>query len=295
MGMKSNEFYEFINVLCRMSFYLVLFGAKKIKDINFTVSYFIIYMSITAFQNHQHHECLFNSLFRLTTKETSKLCITVPLWGEFSGEFFSQKDNNQERASMTWCHHDHSFITECFKPNFIETGDKRVPRKIPGYLCFWVPALKQMLSFWWNFVFGCTRSFHLDNIRHNRWQIFSQNDISCFRAWGWFDYYNANLPGAHFNIKMWSYQYRDSNDKYKKVSWLSYFYNGVPHTCLYIEMIPRGAVSIWRCCLTSIGIPMLKIRRSCDRLIFNMGIPIPGKDSLYIEMAPSISGNLIVD
>ena len=31
---------------------------------------------------------------------------------------------------------------------------------------------------------------------------------------------------------------------------------------------------------------MLKIRRSCDRLIFNMGIPIPGKDDLYIEMRP---------
>ena len=29
--------------------------------------------------------------------------------------------------------------------------------------------------------------------------------------------------------------------------------------------------------------PMLKIRRSCDRLIFNMGIPIPGKDGLYNE------------
>ena len=33
--------------------------------------------------------------------------------------------------------------------------------------------------------------------------------------------------------------------------------------------------------------PMLKIRGSCDRLIFNMGIPIPGKDSLYIETEPS--------
>ena len=31
---------------------------------------------------------------------------------------------------------------------------------------------------------------------------------------------------------------------------------------------------------------MLKIRRSCDRLIFNMGIPIPGKDGLYIETGP---------
>ena len=34
------------------------------------------------------------------------------------------------------------------------------------------------------------------------------------------------------------------------------------------------------------GVPMLKIRRSRDRLIFNMGIPIPGKYGLYIEMAP---------
>ena len=42
-------------------------------------------------------------------------------------------------------------------------------------------------------------------------------------------------------------------------------------------------VSIYSCRLTRIGIPMLKIRRSHDRLIFNMGIPIPGKDGLYIE------------
>ena len=32
--------------------------------------------------------------------------------------------------------------------------------------------------------------------------------------------------------------------------------------------------------------PMLKIRRSHDRLIFNMGITIPRKDGLYIEMGP---------
>ena len=33
-------------------------------------------------------------------------------------------------------------------------------------------------------------------------------------------------------------------------------------------------------------IPMLKIRRSRDCLIFNMRIPIPGKDGLYIETGP---------
>ena len=31
---------------------------------------------------------------------------------------------------------------------------------------------------------------------------------------------------------------------------------------------------------------MLKIRRSYDRLIFHMGIPIPGKDGLYTETGP---------
>ena len=33
---------------------------------------------------------------------------------------------------------------------------------------------------------------------------------------------------------------------------------------------------------------MLKIRRSHDRLIFNMEIPIPGKEGLYIETGPWI-------
>ena len=33
---------------------------------------------------------------------------------------------------------------------------------------------------------------------------------------------------------------------------------------------------------------MFKIRRSCDGLIFNMGITIPGKDGLYIETGPSM-------
>ena len=31
---------------------------------------------------------------------------------------------------------------------------------------------------------------------------------------------------------------------------------------------------------------MIKIRRSGDRLIFNMGIPIPEKDGLYFETGP---------
>ena len=36
----------------------------------------------------------------------------------------------------------------------------------------------------------------------------------------------------------------------------------------------------------SIGIHVIKIRRSRDRLIFNMGTPIREKDGLYIETGP---------
>ena len=56
-----------------------------------------------------------------------------------------------------------------------------------------------------------------------------------------------------------------------------------------MSMVPWTSLwqpSIKRCCLTSIGIPMLKIRRSRECLIFNMGIPIPDKDGLLIEMEP---------
>ena len=35
--------------------------------------------------------------------------------------------------------------------------------------------------------------------------------------------------------------------------------------------------------LTSIGIPIIKKRRSHDRLFFDMGIPIPRKDGLYYK------------
>ena len=39
---------------------------------------------------------------------------------------------------------------------------------------------------------------------------------------------------------------------------------------------------------------MLKIRRSHDRLIFNMGIPIPEKDGLYIESGPRPSAPMVL-
>ena len=36
--------------------------------------------------NHQPYGCLLNCLFKALMKETSKLRVTGPLWGEFTGD-----------------------------------------------------------------------------------------------------------------------------------------------------------------------------------------------------------------
>ena len=53
-----------------------------------------------------------------------------------------------------------------------------------------------------------------------------------------------------------------------------------------ISIMSQGAVSIRKTVLLGMVIPMLKIRRPTGRLIFNMGIPIPGKTVFYIETGP---------
>ena len=60
---------------------------------------------------HQQLDCCFNSFFR----RTSKLCITVPLWGNplVSGGFPSQRTSNAEHIFMSWhCHID--WLIRCF-------------------------------------------------------------------------------------------------------------------------------------------------------------------------------------
>ena len=53
----------------------------------------------------------------------------------------------------------------------------------------------------------------------------------------------------------------------------------------------QGAVSIRKTILLGMAIPVLKIRRPTGRLIFNMGIPIPGKTVFYIETGPWCHGD----
>ena len=66
--------------------------------------------------DHQHHECLFNCLFRRRSKKTSKLRVTGLCEGnsQVTGEFPAQRDSdndngngnhNAENNSIWWRHH----------------------------------------------------------------------------------------------------------------------------------------------------------------------------------------------
>ena len=50
---------------------------------------------------------------------------------------------------------------------------------------------------------------------------------------------------------------------------------------------------IWRCCLTSIGISIIEIRWSHDRLIFIMQVSIPGKMVFVLKWGPSVTSTHI--
>ena len=59
--------------------------------------------------NHWQLNCLFNSLFRGTTKKTSKFYMTCHLWGESADHygFSAQRASDAESGSMSLCHHVH--------------------------------------------------------------------------------------------------------------------------------------------------------------------------------------------
>ena len=58
--------------------------------------------------NHQPDDCLLNRLFRRRSKKTSKLRVTGPLCGEFTGtgEFPAQRASYAENVSIWWRHHE---------------------------------------------------------------------------------------------------------------------------------------------------------------------------------------------
>ena len=64
------------------------------------------------------------------------------------------------------------------------------------------------------------------------------------------------------------------------------------------EARDQGAVSVWRCCFTNIGIPIIKRRQSHDCLLFVIRILFL-EDNLYVEMRRSlwhwVSVNVTID
>ena len=64
-------------------------------------------------------------------------------------------------------------------------------------------------------------------------------------------------------------------------------FNGGSGVYIYMRQKPGPRLNI-KTVFPGKGIPMLKIRRSRDRLIFNMGIPIMVRRHLYIEMGPRV-------
>ena len=58
--------------------------------------------------NHQPHDCLLNRLFRRRSKKSSKLRVTDPLCGEFTGSRWipRTKASDEENVSIWWRHHE---------------------------------------------------------------------------------------------------------------------------------------------------------------------------------------------
>ena len=62
--------------------------------------------------NHQPHHCLFNRLFRLRSRKTSKLRVTGLCAGNSpaTGEFPAQMASNAENGSTWWRHHGCNYV-----------------------------------------------------------------------------------------------------------------------------------------------------------------------------------------
>ena len=68
----------------------------------------------TGVSNHQHHNCLFNCLFRRRSKKTSKLCATGLCGGNstVADGFHAQMASNAENVSIWRRHHEMKVLDE---------------------------------------------------------------------------------------------------------------------------------------------------------------------------------------
>ena len=70
--------------------------------------------------NYWSIKCLFNSLFRLTTKKHKKFMLLSLCEGSppVTGGFPTQRDSNMEKFSIWWCHNVHSQTLYCISTRF---------------------------------------------------------------------------------------------------------------------------------------------------------------------------------
>ena len=120
---------------------------------------------------------------------------------------------------------------------FIPTYDSSV------FSSHWEACIEMEMSCWRNFLPSCIGSYQNYKFRCNRWSFF--NDIPVLVHPVLTHYPLQNLAssamrssicwGCH-NVKMASYQYKDSHHKDKTVSWPSYLYhvNPIPGKTVFI-------------------------------------------------------------
>ena len=101
------EFYTF-TIIPRAQWH------NNLEDTHVTQNYeFITVMSHEQqyISYHQQLNCLFNSLFRLTSKEISKFQVTGLLWGEGTSDRWipPRGARNLESISMAWHHYVHQY------------------------------------------------------------------------------------------------------------------------------------------------------------------------------------------
>ena len=143
---------------------------------------------------------------------------------------------------------------------------------------------------YFNRNWSCYKGFLLYQLNHGQDKYMSSILISLHSMLPF--ELTKDTPYLALSGELWSvfYEYFNRNWSCYKGFLLDVLYwwgsdNVVHYNCFSVHMI-LGPVSIQRPSYLRMAISMLKIRRPLGRLIFNMGIAIPGKTVFLIETAP---------
>ena len=117
------------------------------------------------------------------------------------------------------------------------------------------------------------------SVLHNR--MLRIGNMACHPDVHYWNYYSTDLSLCQLQFNIWSRNHRFQ----QRVPKFQMSYKRRCQDCSTCNSY-QGAVSIRKTVLLGMVIPMLKIRRPTGRLIFNMGIAIPGKTVFLIETAP---------